>query len=79
MKKAQTIWQKRMEEERINYKYVNWIHDEWQIELPTKDFTIAERCGILQVQAIEEVGRLYQLNCPLTGEYKIGTNWQQTH
>lgn len=79
MKKAYAIWSKQMEEEGIIYKYVNWIHDEWQIELPTKDLTIAKRCGIIQVQAIEEVGRLYNLNCPLTGESKIGTNWQQTH
>ncbi len=79
MKKAQTIWAKKMAEEGILYKYVNWIHDEWQIELPTKDLTIAKRCGIIMVQAIEEVGRLYKLNCPLTGEAKIGTNWQLTH
>jgi DNA polymerase I len=79
MKKAQTIWQKRFKEEGIEYKFVNWIHDEWVIELPTKDFTIAEKCAMIQVQAIEEVGRLYNLNCPLTGESKIGINWQQTH
>lgn len=79
MKKAQTIWQKKFKEEGIIYKYVNWIHDEYQIELPTKDFAIAEKCARIQVQAIEEVGRLYNLNCPLTGESKIGTNWQQTH
>ena len=79
MKKAQTIWQKKFAEEGIEYKFVNWIHDEWQIELPTKDLHIAERCGRIQIEAIEEVGRLYNLNCPLTGEAKIGHNWQLTH
>lgn len=40
---------------------------------------IAEDLGKLFVQSIELAGKHYGLRCPVTGEYKIGANWAETH
>ena len=55
---------------------VVWVHDEIQVECLDKD---AETVGRLAVKAIECTGKHFQLRLPLTGEYKIGNNWSETH
>lgn len=52
------------------------VHDEFQIEVLEKD---ADEVGKLAVQSIEEAGRLLGLRCPVTGEYRVGKNWAETH
>lgn len=79
MKKAALLWREALRKERIPYRLVNWIHDEYQTETLTKDYKLAEHIGQIQVQAIEKVGQLYNLRCPLTGQSKIGFNWNKTH
>jgi DNA polymerase I len=55
---------------------VVWVHDEIQIECLEKD---AEEIGKLAVEAIQRTGKHFNLRVPLTGEYKIGNNWSDTH
>jgi|TARA_R110000823_G_scaffold163253_4_gene294926 DNA polymerase-1 len=55
---------------------VVWVHDEIQIECLEKD---AEKIGQFAVKAIEDTGRYFNIRLPLTGEYKIGDNWSETH
>jgi len=55
---------------------VVWVHDEIQIECPEKD---ADTIGKLAVDAIKRTGELFNLRLPLTGKYKIGNNWSETH
>jgi len=55
---------------------VVWVHDEIQIECLEKD---ADEIGKLAVEAIERTGKHFNLRVPLTGEYKIGDNWSDTH
>ena len=55
---------------------VVWVHDEIQIECPEKD---ADTIGKLAVESIQRTGELFNLRLPLTGEYKIGNNWSETH
>jgi hypothetical protein len=31
------------------------------------------------VAAIQDAWKYFKLNCPMDGEYKIGTNWYETH
>tara|TARA_R110000803_G_scaffold139545_1_gene206173 strand:- start:5006 stop:6745 length:1740 start_codon:yes stop_codon:yes gene_type:complete len=57
-------------------KIVANIHDEWQIEVKED---IADAVGEVAVKCIEEAGNYYNMRCPLTGEYKIGDNWNETH
>lgn len=60
----------------IAYEFMANIHDEWQIACKPE---IAEEVGKLAVEAIRLAGLYYDFKCPLTGEYKIGRNWQETH
>jgi len=61
---------------QFKYKQLGVIHDEIQIECDPLD---AEVLGKLVVQAMEETTNYYKLNCPITGEYKIGRSWNDTH
>jgi len=58
------------------YKQLGVIHDEIQIECNPGD---ADRIGRLVVDAMELTTEYYKLNCPITGEYKIGKSWSETH
>ena len=55
---------------------VAWIHDELQFEV---DADIAEEFGQMVVDCIAVAGAYINVNVPLTGEFKIGNNWKETH
>lgn len=55
---------------------VVWVHDEVQWEV---DEDIAEEFGQLAVECIVRSGKALGLRVPVTGEYKIGDNWAETH
>jgi DNA polymerase I-like protein with 3'-5' exonuclease and polymerase domains len=61
---------------KIPYKFVANVHDEWQLEVQEP---YAEQVGKFGVTAIEEAGQVLEMRCPLTGEYKVGNNWKETH
>jgi DNA polymerase I-like protein with 3'-5' exonuclease and polymerase domains len=61
---------------KIPAKFVANVHDEIQIEVLKDHGTIV---GELAVDAIEQAGVTLGLRCPLTGEYKVGNNWKETH
>jgi len=58
------------------YKQLGVIHDEIQIECDPMD---SATLGQLLVDAMECTTEYYKLNCPITGEYKIGKSWSETH
>lgn len=58
------------------YKQLGVIHDEIQLECDPSD---ADAIGQLVVKAMENTTDYYKLNCPITGEYKIGRSWNETH
>jgi DNA polymerase I-like protein with 3'-5' exonuclease and polymerase domains len=60
----------------VHYAQLLWVHDEVQCAVKEE---YAELLGQLCVKAIENVGDQYKLNCPITGEYKVGENWKDTH
>ena len=74
MKQALTLLKTKLD--GLDAKFVCNVHDEWQIEARED---IAEQVGRLGVEAIEETTEVLGLRCPLTGEYKIGNNWAETH
>ena len=76
MKQALVLLDKKLKGLKMPYKFVANVHDEWQIEVPT---TFAEQVGRLGVEAIEEAGKVLEMRCPLTGEFKYGNNWKETH
>jgi hypothetical protein len=87
MKHANLLWREKLTKEGIPFRQVNFVHDEWQTEVPD-DFDLALHVAQTQADAIREVGEMFELNCPMAGSYKgdhgingysIGYNWYQTH
>lgn len=78
MKLANVLWRERADEAGLNYKQVNFVHDEWQTEVigPKCD---AELMGKIQRQAIVDAGEMLGVLCPLAGSTNIGKNWYDTH
>ena len=76
MKQALVILNAKIEEEKLNAHFVANVHDEWQLEVH-KDH--AEKVGRYAVASIEEAGKVLGLRCPLTGEYRVGKSWAETH
>lgn len=86
MKMACLKWHDKLTQEGIDFKLVNFVHDEWQTETKN-DVQYAMHIAKIQADALREVGEELELNCPLAGSYwnddakdfTIGTNWSQTH
>lgn len=76
MKKALCILEDSLLPCRGSYAFMANIHDEWQIEC---DPEFAEMIGTKAVDSIRQAGEFFKLKCPLKGEYKIGSNWAETH
>jgi len=76
MKQALVLLEKFASTYKIDYKFVLNVHDEFQVEVKE---TQAEQFGRLAVDCIIRAGIDFKLNCPLDGEYKVGSNWAQTH
>jgi DNA polymerase I-like protein with 3'-5' exonuclease and polymerase domains len=76
MKQALVLLNDELRRAKINYKFVANVHDEWQIEV---EEARAEEAGKLGVLAIERAGKVLKMRCPLSGEYKVGNSWKETH
>lgn len=76
MKKGLIILDDLIRWNRINARFVANVHDEWQIEVDEKD---AQLVGELGVEAIRQAGIELDLRCPLTGEFRVGKTWKDTH
>ena len=59
-----------------DYRQVAFVHDEVQV-LVRKD--LGDEIGRLCIEAIKRAGEYYSIRVPLTGEYKLGRNWAETH
>jgi DNA polymerase-1 len=60
----------------LDAAFVANVHDEWQLEVHE---SCAKEVGKLGVECIRKAGEVFELVCPLDGEYKIGANWSETH
>ena len=76
MKKGLVILNNYLKLNALDAKFVANIHDEWQIQVKESQ---ADFVGRLGVEAIEKAGEYFKMRCPLTGEYKIGDSWYETH
>jgi DNA polymerase I-like protein with 3'-5' exonuclease and polymerase domains len=52
------------------------VHDELQVEARPQ---IAEEVGKIIVRSMQEAGEYFKFRVPITGEWKVGTNWAETH
>lgn len=87
MKQALVLLDAKLDKLGIDYKFVANVHDEWQIEV---EEGFADLVGKLGVRSIEEAGQYLGrldditkkplgMRCPLSGEYKVGNSWKETH
>ena len=76
MKQALVLLHKDLTNRKIPFKLVANVHDEWQVEVSEQ---FADEVGQSGVRAIQNAGLEFKMNCPLTGEYKIGDTWKETH
>ncbi len=78
MKHANILWREMADKEKIDYKQVNFVHDEWQTEVRGSE-DAARRLGELQCQALTDTGAMLGCYCPMAGETRIGKTWLDTH
>ncbi len=80
MKKAVCLFNAEMKQRGYvfgkDYAQVVMVHDEIQATCKKE---IADELGKCFVRCIAGAGVHYASRCPLTGEYKIGQNWKETH
>ena len=76
MKQALVIFNKRLRQSKMDYKFVANVHDEWQLEVEEHR---ADEAGKMGVQAITDASVVLNMRCPLGGEYRVGNNWKETH
>jgi DNA polymerase-1 len=79
MKLACIIWQEQLRKERINYKLVNYVHDEWQTEVDN-DEELCHYISVVQANSIKQAGLELNLNCAMAGSIKKpGLTWYDSH
>jgi DNA polymerase-1 len=79
MKHANIMWRQWADKEKIIYRQINFVHDEWVTEC-LGDTAMAEHLGYLQQKAIEQAGKDLGVYCPLAGGTpKLGSNWLEIH
>ena len=76
MKKALCLFHDKIKKNKWDVLLVANVHDEIQWETTPE---LGEITGRACVESIEEAGRYFNLRCPVTGEYKIGKTWRDTH
>ena len=76
MKAAIVLWYQRKTRMGLDAKPVAFVHDELQMDCAKKD---AKAAGQLFVDCLEDVGRKFKTNIPITGEYLIGASWADAH
>ena len=76
MKKALVLLEDEIEKHNLDAVPVANVHDEFQYQVKENQ---ADKLGQLAVQSITNAGIDLNIRCPLTGEYKIGNNWKETH
>lgn len=76
MKVTSILLEEESIKEGVEFKKVGDIHDEGQTEVKEAE---AEKLGQMAVSCITNAGEFLGVREKLTGEYKIGDNWSQTH
>jgi DNA polymerase I-like protein with 3'-5' exonuclease and polymerase domains len=60
----------------LGARLVLHVHDEVQLECPPEN---AKAAGQAFIESLQEAGKQWNFRIPLSGEYKIGASWKETH
>ena len=66
----------RLEIGQENFNWVASVHDELQIECRSD---VANKIGKILCESATTAGELLKCSCKIEAEYKVGTNWSETH
>lgn len=84
MKHGMKIWYPKLRQMNVPFKIVNFVHDEWQTEVPDYDTGLV--VANTQAEGIALAGEALGLRCPMAGsiisghgKIAIGKNWLETH
>lgn len=78
MKRAASIWLPRLHKERLPFKWVGYIHDEYETQV-YGDKDMAEYIAKIQMDSIRQAGEELNLRCPMAGSMSIGKDWSMSH
>lgn len=78
MKRAASIWLPRLHKERLPFKWVGYIHDEYETQV-YGDKDMAEYIAKVQMDSIRQAGEELNLRCPMAGSMSIGKDWSMSH
>lgn len=84
MKMATILWRQQLRKAGIWFRIVNFVHDEWQIEIE-EDYELGRQVAHIVSGSLATVGADLGLHCPMKGSTRndhgetIGKNWLQTH
>jgi len=59
-----------------DWAQVAHIHDEIQLQIKEE---LADEIGKIAVRCFERAGDNFNFKCPITGEYRVGKTWAETH
>jgi DNA polymerase I-like protein with 3'-5' exonuclease and polymerase domains len=76
MKQALVLATERLRQNNVPYRLVAQVHDEFQVEVPEG---FEQAVGYTFRNAIRRAGEVFDLRCPLDGEFKVGSSWAETH
>ena len=81
MKKAMVILDANLRylyQPGVDYEWTMVNHDEFQM-MTNNETADTELVGRLCCDSIRAAGEHFKLRCPLSGEFKVGKNWKETH
>jgi len=76
MKKALIIMFDGFAEEGLDVRPLLNVHDEVQLSTTNEE---SKHVGRIAARAITEAAEAFNLRCPISGSYDIGSNWCETH
>jgi DNA polymerase-1 len=76
VKQATVLAWRSFNKAKIDVAQVAHVHDEIQFIVKEDN---AKQVGELTVEAIRKAGQVFKFRCPLDGEYRVGSNWAETH
>lgn len=78
MKTANLLWREKARKEKLWFKQVDLVHDEFQTLCNDNDDE-AKLLAQYQREALAQAGEMLNLKCPIVGDSKIGYTWKDTH
>ena len=76
MKMAMFLYSEELNKKGIYFKQLAFVHDEWVVETYPE---YADEVGKTMVESIRNAGKLFSVNCPLDGQYRVGSSWAMVH